>query len=186
MYGLKREMIMITCKEDLLNTYILKSDKEALDLFLLKCVDLDVRWSDNTIATKYTPPSEALSVSRATREVELGHCDAKWYEDRNFKQLTLADFKPKVKVEYVKCEFKAGWEAVKAYEIDGDLLMLVLGNYYKAGLEQSFEDYGNLYRKVETELTLEGELNDFILANNHLTAKNLTAELVEAFNITSK
>lgn len=84
---------MITCKEDLIGTYVLTSDKEVLKLFIEACEKFDIRWVTGDKASELD-----YSESREMYRVNKEHCQLQVafsleYAE-GYKQLTLADFIP--------------------------------------------------------------------------------------------
>lgn len=80
--------------------------------------------------------------------------------------------KPKMKVEYFKCEFKHAWEAVKAFEELGEFHQYLPHGYEQiTSIECAFDRHlrGNLYRKVETPVTWQSELEEFVNKSPWLT-----------------
>lgn len=84
---------MITCKEDLIGTYVFTSDKEVLKLFIEACEKFDICWVSGHKAYELNY-SESRKMYRVTKEhCELQAAFSLEYAE-GYKQLTLADFIP--------------------------------------------------------------------------------------------
>mgnify|MGYP001770909124 CR=1 FL=1 len=92
---------MITCKKDLINTYIENDHGELRDLYLSKCEDFGF------LSNLGRKPTEMAGISApyfGMTEIDgaLSHSTNWSYADNGCKKLTLSDLKPRTKVEYEK------------------------------------------------------------------------------------
>ncbi|AXQ70885.1 TPA: hypothetical protein PFD71_003271 [Vibrio cholerae] len=79
---------MITCKEDLIGTYVLTSNKEVLKLFIEACEKFDIYWYSGRKASDPSYEDEFFIVCREEKALFRAS-----YEDiEGYRQLTLADF----------------------------------------------------------------------------------------------
>lgn len=146
---------MITCKEDLVGFYVLRSDKEVFELFVDKCEEFGLIWN------AYNGKAASFNY-RA--DVRIGGAPEDFYIDRNLKKLTLSDFKP-TRTEYVniKCsifdlkDLKAEFEAGELYMPDGNYGFCGIPSCDEEVFVMKFNDKC-VYRKVEREVTWQGEL----------------------------
>lgn len=157
---------MIKCKEDLLNTYIENDQGELRELYIKAGQRLNVNvWSNDTLKREFISCSyPEVETHSSTIFLLGGH---RPYHS-NSKQLTLSDFKPKLKtkVEYVKCEeslndiAKAMIDGELFYSEDGD----VTYNWHDGSFDDQYGDtfivVGEFHRKVETEVTWQDEISD--------------------------
>jgi hypothetical protein len=148
-------MMMIT-KEKLLNSYIENDNGE------LKALYIAALSSEGVYPCGHFNENHAhLECADACSGVAIyGVINADYVSEGSVK-LTLADFK-NTKVEYEKCEFDHAWEAVKAFECDNAEFHQKIPCGYKKIMSREcvFNRYstGDLYRRVETEVTWLDEL----------------------------
>ena len=100
-------------------------------------------------------------------------------------KIPLEPIKPRTKVEYVKVEFDHIWEGIKAMEVGGE-------TYFVDGNEDvQYIEIGNvpafmrplamkeaIYRKVETEITWQGEVREFIAGCEEISINTSFTEVL--------
>jgi len=97
-----------------------------------------------------------------------------WQDKRNelFGEKAVSK---KMKVEYVEAKFNHAWEAVKEYQEEGDLFCDVAGSYEvipnAMSAHRAFNGE-NIYRRVETEVTWQGELAELISKSECISNKH--------------
>lgn len=109
---------MITCKEDLINTYIKNDFGELRHLYIKKAIELgfahqnykdrEVDWYDFGY----------IGICTRWGDDMIGQTDHDdWsLKGSKFRKLNLSDLKPRTKVEYEKVEYNHAWEIVKLRE----------------------------------------------------------------------
>jgi hypothetical protein len=165
MNQLKQEVSIMISKEKLLNTYIDDGCGELIELYAKACAHYEMEGEHFSKSwVEYHGVSDRGVMGSAS--------GCSFYKKHGRKQLILADFKPKVKVEYVSVnkELDGGkfWECARDFAegdceffTDGDSALKIhtyntlLANYRS----------GMLYRKVETELTWQDELIEHLRRN---------------------
>lgn len=141
---------MITCKEDLLNTYIENDNGQLKLLYTKACYDASIEKGSNSV-------NEGLYMQ--VWDGKLIHTNS----HDNFKQLTLAVFKPKTKVEYVTAKYDSAWKAVKDFEDGVELFSDSLGAFNRVyDIQHVVKYYNSFCHKVETELTWQDEVNTLL------------------------
>jgi len=100
-------------------------------------------------------------------------------------KIPLEPIKPRTKVEYVKVEFDHIWEGIKAMEVGGE-------TYFVDGNEDvQYIEIGNvpafmrplamkeaIYRKVETEITWQDEVREFIAGCEEISVNTSFTEVL--------
>lgn len=153
---------MIACKEELLNTYII-NDKGALrDAYLGKLKEFGFEWyfQSGKPAKHHLNAFEILV--NANNKIDWNDKVNNGMKSR--KRLTISDFKP-THTEYVKVtdsifDLKAELEAGELYVKHKNK-----DKHYQINSEQwlvSAKNNGNVYRKVEHEITWQDELRNAI------------------------
>ena len=148
---------MITCVNDLIGTYIDKSDKELFAAWvkitgsLMKEQGKCIEWFVNKFC----------SVEIHGGTIILNSIGSQWLSDK--RELTIKDFKP-IRTEYVKVtdsifDLKLDFKKNELYEkVNGYHELNFEGDLVSAWSE------GRVYRKVEREITWQDEvLCDFAL-----------------------
>ncbi|AOQ26676.1 hypothetical protein [Vibrio phage 2E1] len=161
---------MITCKEDLINTYIVKGDdaltkayisacKEYVDVYALQCD----RW----------PEDRHLYFSSKCKHIQSGECDTSKY-----KEITLKDLKSKptkfVKVEGSIFDLKEEFERGELYSSDCD------GHYTQLKCEKKLylaAHQDSVHRKVEIDW--RDEVNSYFLKTKVLGVDCTIEESIE-------
>lgn len=167
---------MITCKEDLMNTYIV-NDKGALrDAYLAICGKFNLHnlesekfkaefYADSYIVcNSYSlPTSEWLLQSHASAD------------DSILSRVVMSDLKP-TRTEYVKVtdsifDLKADFEKGELYEKDSGYCKLISESDFAFAYRENA-----IYRKVEREITWQDELERLYpvnAINGHVSFKQL-------------
>ncbi|QIQ61320.1 hypothetical protein V039C_0042 [Vibrio phage V039C] len=173
---------MITCKQDLINTYIENDNGELRDLYIKKAIDLGVKTCDGG-RFEYLLDKVTIGVR------DWGYGAQLEWNNREFsdaKHITLSDLKPRTKVEYekvtdsifdLKDEFESGllftkkfnqeWHQIKTEEQLGNLLSM-----------NDDPTKNGIYRKVERPVewwedaveyirSLNGEANPVRMKDEH-------------------
>lgn len=136
---------MITCKEDLINTYIVKGDdvltkayisacKEYVDVYALQCD----RW----------PGDRHLYFNPEYKHIQSGECDTSKYKEITLKDLVKPTPTKFVKVEEPIFDLKAEFERGELYSSDCECCYTQLKckkKLYLAGYQDS------IYRQVKID-----------------------------------
>ena len=167
---------MITCKEDLINTYIENDQGELRDLYLAKCEDFGLYINPSCYLT-----GSAIIFSKKCEKpfgnTDHSSPDLQYLIDNygDMKQITLSDLKPRTKTVYDRVEFNHAWELVKQFELHNDI-------FYKSSSTPTYELMSienvqnmlrnkypvSLYRKVEKEIDWRDEVyNKFQSSGYH-------------------
>lgn len=165
---------MITCKEDLMNTYIVKGDdvltkayisacNEYVDVYALQCD----RW----------PKDRHLYFNTKYKHIQSGECDTSKY-----KEITIKDLKPKptkfVKVEESIFDLRGEFERGELYSSDCE------GHYTQLKCKKKFYLAGyqdSAYRQVEIDW--RDELDSYLDSISNLDSnfdEKVTLELSES------
>lgn len=152
-------------KSKLINGFIKNDEGELRELFFNACDEYLIDFEEN------------IESSQA-KYIQI--VDFEWLYTNSTEdsvELTIDDFKakPKTKVEYVKCEFKHAWEALKEYQEDGNLFLSAgaVGVYIPPNdIYQVVGNHPNLYRRIETEITWQDELEEFMSKCVHFDGAN--------------
>jgi hypothetical protein len=147
---------MITKPDDLLNRYVLRSDKEVFEKYLDFCwlhgIKEKPREQRGGDAMSYDAKNELLYDAECL------------YVEAGYTKITMEDFavNKKTKTEYVKVEFGKPSEAVTAWE-DGELYTKVSDNTFAVidSAPDVLRYLYRLYKKVEVEIPWYERLDDF-------------------------
>lgn len=157
---------MITCKEDLIGFYALRSDKEVFELFMDKCEKFGITWGTKDNVRNFKE-GEAVTFGHYLRAAGfLGFSSEAKLINSGLVKLTLSDFKP-ARTEYVKVtgsifKLKAELEAGKLYhEILGSSGLVVIDDESVLIYELQNE---NVYRKREVKW--QDEVEEYLLTCN--------------------
>lgn len=162
---------MITCKEDLMNTYIENDFGELREVYLSVCSkfglhlyhDGEQSFDVNFYDGKYIRCDKySLEDSENVLQSIDDNCLGKYNE----KQLTLSDLKPRTKVVYEKVNFSSVGECVQSvHDNYGEYFFLNkgTGEYQIAEYQDSawYWKEDNIYIKVEKEIDWREELNEW-------------------------
>ncbi|AUR99393.1 hypothetical protein NVP1265O_14 [Vibrio phage 1.265.O._10N.286.52.F6] len=174
---------MIIKKEDLINTYVKTDCEELVRLYLKKCKEFGFTWFSGKDINSSKPNGSAVGLNEDVRlSVTNGSLD--YFNDKNCRELSLLDLKPRTKTEFVKCEFDSAWEAIKSYEVNDDLYYCASSTptyeKMKAGNMKNLLDYSmpiKLYRKVEIEIDERQEFVDECMLIGGLRARDGAGEV---------
>lgn len=151
---------MITCKEDLIDKYVDKNDKEAFELWWSFVVD--VAESENKKKTWFTNRYACLQ-RWSNGDLYVNSISGVWLKGK--EQIFTSDFKPqkptRTKVEYVKVtesifDLKDEFERGELHYTFGDEEWFVFND--EPSLLDGFKEK-NIYRRIETPIT---ERDEFI------------------------
>ena len=168
---------MITCKEDLIGTYISTKDSELVDRYLAECQKYGFKWFNGKDAKSKAYSGKFIGLNTDIT-LSIGDCSERYFLNKKCKRLTISDFKP-TRTEYVKVtdsifNLKSDFEKGEFYE-------KVIG-YHKIDSEGylagAWSD-GNLYRKVEREITWQDEIQrlyPIMITAGVVSGKRLLAE----------
>ena len=144
---------MINCKEDLLNTYIENDNGELRDLFVSTAKAMGYKSYWEPAEYEYMEICDngyGFKMYGLTSTVNL---------ESTSKQLTLADFKPKTKVEYVRVELaKLGGYNVQDLFFHWSESNIV--NIKEVTASDMLINQHKLRLKVETEVTWKDEVKE--------------------------
>lgn len=170
---------MITCKEDLINTYIENDHGELRDLYLSKCEYFGFLSNSGRKPTEMAE-SSAPYFGMTETDGALSYSTNWSFADNGCKKLTLSDLKPRTKVEYelIKFESTAGayramLDGEKLYSQDGESEFLFDGKNFVGididGGVYTLECHSNnepFYRKVERPVEWWDDVVEFIVEND--------------------
>lgn len=151
---------MITCKEDLINTYIYDDGGELRDAYFSIAEKFGFLIDEGDYNLGIISVMEDCKYVQDINSLELV---------RKCKKLTLSDLKPRTKVEYEKAEFEPEeiWKAFKEHQEVGYLYVntsdgfeCLLDGVFNLAMAISQGD--QLYRKVERPVEWFDDLSDFI------------------------
>lgn len=159
---------MIAKKEDLINTYVKTDCEELVNLYLKKCKEFGFTWFSGKDINSSKANGSAVGLNEDVKlSVTNGSLD--YFNDRNCRELSLSDFKPRTKTEFVK---------VTGSIFDLKDLLENEGLYFSTDTDEY--DYcnnerdlcaavynGNIYRKVETEINERQEFIDTYASLRH-------------------
>ncbi|AUR87856.1 hypothetical protein NVP1105O_13 [Vibrio phage 1.105.O._10N.286.49.B4] len=142
---------MITCKEDLINTYVKTDGEELVRLYLEKCKEFGFTWFSGADISSYKPNGSAVGLNKdITLSVTNGSLD--YFDDENCRELTLSDLKPTptkfVKVEESIFDLKGEFERSELYSSDCE------GHYTQLKCEKKLylaAHQDSVYRQVEID-----------------------------------
>ena len=159
---------MITKKEDLINTYVKTDCEELVHLYLKRCKEFGFTWFSGKDINSSKANGSAVGLNEDVKlSVTNGSLD--YFNDRNCRELSLSDLKPRTKTEFVKCEFNHAWEAVKAFE-DGEELYTKRSHKDFVLIDNAPDVLRFLYdlhRKVEAEIDERQEFIDTYASLRH-------------------
>lgn len=170
---------MITCKEELLNTYIINDKSSLRDAYLGKLKEFGFEWYFQSKTPKQHHLDAFEILVNEDNKIDWNDKVSDGMKSR--KQLTLSDFKP-TRAEYVKVtdsifDLKAEFDAGELYhEIIGSSELAVIDD--EPGLIYELQ-HGNVYRKVEHEITWQDELERLYpvnAINDHVSFKRLITD----------
>lgn len=173
---------MITKKEDLINTYVKTDSEELVHLYLKKCKEFGFTWFSGKDINSSKPNGSAVGLNEDVRlSVTNGSLD--YFNDKNCRELSLLDLKPRTKTEFVKCEFTSDKERAEAF-IEGGLRYFthgpVTGDKEKDTIPVTRLDEllcgSGIYRKVETEID---ERQEFVETYNNLASVSMPLSIDE-------
>lgn len=159
---------MITCKEDLINTYIENDFGELRDLYIKKAIELGVKTCERG-RFEYLLDKVTIGVR------DWGYGAQLEWNNRCFgdaKYLTLSDLKPPTKVVYEKVNFSSVGECVQSvHDNYGEYFFLNngTGEYQLAEYQDSawYWKEDNIYIKVEKEIDWREEVHNKLQSDYH-------------------
>ncbi|CAM0103148.1 hypothetical protein VPH166E361_0023 [Vibrio phage 166E36-1] len=142
---------MVTCKEDLLNTYIKTGDKELAKLYIEALAKYNLHKLDKVPVVHYLLERDHVSFSYIS--VSSGSVAQWWHEVHmeNFRELTMKDFlPPKTKTAYEKVT-ESIFDLKEEFE-NGELYYSAVGQLFTQikGIQPLIEGLylGCVYREV--------------------------------------
>ncbi|CAH9012065.1 conserved hypothetical protein [Vibrio phage 277E43-1] len=156
---------MITCKEDLLKTYIKTGDKELAKLYVEALAKYNLHKLDRVPVEDYLLERDHVSFSYIS--VSSGSVAQWWHEVHmeNFRELTMKDFlPPKTKTVYEKVT-ESIFDLKEEFE-NGELYYSAAGQLFTQikGIQPLIEGLylGYVYREVEQPVSWQEEVIEFL------------------------
>lgn len=152
---------------DLKNTYIKNDRGELRDLYIDECEKQGIKVATSNRGLLNDVNYILTYALSGDYKVEYTNTYDNYFLD---KEVTLSDLKPRTKVEYVKCDFEHKWEAVKFMEETEETLYTRPNDEYIElmvceSAVKKMRQGTTLYRRVESEVTWQGELIGLLESN---------------------
>lgn len=162
--------IVIKTIEDMKMCYVPRHDKEVFELFMDKCEEFGLSWSDYSGGEPRDIKLGEVVVFNGSTNKLLTHASEAYAAVKGYKRLTLSDLKPRTRTEYEKVAesprelFQAMLNGEEFYLFKEELLNFD-GNQFWRHTEDGksritfIEDENEIYRKVEKEIDWRDEVN---------------------------
>ncbi|AUR81481.1 hypothetical protein NVP1007O_15 [Vibrio phage 1.007.O._10N.261.55.F9] len=168
---------MITCKEDLINTYVKNDGGKLVSLYLEKCKEFGFVWFSGVGIEYHRPFSGAVGLNEDVR-LSVSDSSEEYFIKQKCKELTLSDLKPTptkfVKVEESIFDLKGEFERGELYSSDCE------GHYTQLKCEKKLylaAHQDSVYRQVEIDW--RDEVNSYFLKTKVLGIDCTIEESIE-------